>query len=722
MNYNRKQFSDALRKAGLKKGDTVFTHSNIGYFGVPEEGSSPDIIFNTILGAFFDVIGPKGTLAAPVFTLSFCKQQAFDPDNSVSFCGAFSERLRKHPGALRSLDPLFSVAALGARAKQLTENVSQECFGRDSFWDRFLKAGGVFCNMNLDAGSTFAHYVEKCLNVPYRYDKLFPGRIVKNGREEKSAAVFFCQDMSNPDTVAAFEKFDALARKKGKVRSAPIGRGAVTAIKAKDTYDLIAVALKKDPWLLTEAGKTGKKPSLLNDDPNSPSLIKLSPSSGMVEIIDKIWKLSRELVSDGYDAALYGIAKAVDMKIHRYPTGTKCWTWIIPEKWTCKEAYLETLGGKRLFDHSENPLHCTSYSLPFEGIVDREELFKHLYTHDQIPEAVPYIFKPYERIWGLACSKKLKETLKDEKYKAVVRTSYSYGELKVGEVIVKGRSKDTFVLCAHLCHTHMTNDDLAGVAVGVEVMRRLKKRPGLHYTYRLLLVPETIGSVAWLSANENIIPSIKGGIFLEMLGRNAPHALQLSFKGGTRVDKCAQAALRAENPANWTGAFRTVIQNDENQFNAPSVRIPMLSLSRVDRPESKTWPYPEYHSDLDNMSNVIPSKLEESCALVLNMVEELERGFVDSEENLYVVNNYTGELFCSRYGVHIDFYANPNGNRRLFEVIYLIDGTQTVADIARLCKLSITELMDVLNNLEGKGLVRFSKTPVTKVFSKRRIS
>ena len=55
--------------------------------------------------------------------------------------------------------------------------------------------------------------------------------------------------------------------------------------------------------------------------------------------------------------------------------GTHCWTWIIPEKWTCHEACLETLEGKKLISYDDHPLHVVYYSLPFEGVVSREELF-----------------------------------------------------------------------------------------------------------------------------------------------------------------------------------------------------------------------------------------------------------------------------------------------------------------------------------------------------------
>ncbi len=65
------------------------------------------------------------------------------------------------------------------------------------------------------------------------------------------------------------------------------------------------------------------------------------------------------------------------------------------------------------------------------------------------------------------------------------------------------------------------------------------------------------------------------------------------------MDQCFGLALRTHDPTGWTGAFRELIGNDERQFNAPGVRVPMLSLSRVRRPDDPAWPYPEYHSSAD---------------------------------------------------------------------------------------------------------------------------
>jgi aminopeptidase-like protein len=400
--------------------------------------------------------------------------------------------------------------------------------------------------------------------------------------------------------------------------------------------------------------------------------------------------------------------------VHEYPTGQECFTWLVPEKWTCHEAWLETLDGRRLFSDADHPLHVVSYSLPFDGVVSRDELMRHLYVHPRLPDATPFVFKYYDRDWGLCCSQRLRESLHDARYRVRIRTSFSFGTLKVGEIVVPGRTDETIVLATHLCHPGMANDDLTGVAVGMGVMRELLREarearargtpPPRRYTYRLLIVPETIGSLAYLSDHQELIPRMKGGLFLEMLGLDNPPALQRSFAGDTDVDACFVSALRQYAPTGWTAPYRALLGNDERQFNAPGVRVPMLSLMRVLPTDAPDYPYREYHSSDDTPAIVSPARLAESRDLVLRMIDAVENSRVP-------INRFAGEICCSRHGLHIDWYSDPNGHRAMFAILDLLDGTRSIAQIAHATGQSVDVVARVLDRLEVRGLIRYEGEP-----------
>jgi aminopeptidase-like protein len=207
--------------------------------------------------------------------------------------------------------------------------------------------------------------------------------------------------------------------------------------------------------------------------------------------------------------------------------------------------------------------------------------------------------------------------------------------------------------------------------------------------------------VAYLSHNEQLIPEMIGGLFLEMLGLNQPHALQLSFTADTEIDRCLTRVLQEHDPRGWTGAFRTVVGNDERQFNAPGVRVPMLSLSRVQKSEPGKHPYyPQYHSSHDTPELASPDRLADSRDLVLKMIDAVEG-------NAIPVNRFKGEIFCSRYGLNVDVYTDREGNRALFDMLFLIDGTRSEAEIARMCNLPVASVRRLLEELRRLNLVEF---------------
>jgi aminopeptidase-like protein/aminoglycoside N3'-acetyltransferase len=708
--YTPEELVAGLRDVGLQPGDVVFLHVCADNLGSLQGSDSPESRCEALLAALIDVVGQHGTLLVPTYTFSFCKREQFDLQATPTEGGPWStlveflEYFRRLPGTVRSADPIHSVAGRGPRAKELLADVAPTCFGRDSVFDRLHRINGKICMLGVGLyEASFQHHVEEMCGVPFRYKKLFTGHISDRGVERKTGWVYnvrLLSDNSTPDECRLEQK----ARLNGVCRAARVGRGELLAVEALPYYDLIAAELARDPWFTArgpasdpvalEAARVGARPPI----------VTVRPNATMPEMVQALWRLPRNIVSEGYDSALGALAEQLPMRIHEYRSGMEAWTWLVPEKWTCHEAYLETLDGRRLFSYAEHPLHVVSYSLPFEGVVSRDTLLKHLHVHHRLADAVPFVFKYYERDWGLCCSRELRDSLTDEEYRVVIRADFSFGTLKVGEVVAPGASEETIVLCAHLCHPAQVNDDLTGVVVGVDVMRALLERPSLRYNYRFLVVPETIGSVAYLSQNESLIPKMRGGLFLEMLGRDYPHSLQLSFDGNTEVDQCFTLALRAHDASAWTGAFGTVIGNDERQFNAPGVRVPMLSLSRVLPASSPDWAYPGYHSSHDTPDRISYDRLAESRDLVLRMIDTLE-------QNVVPVNLVAGEIFCSRYGLFVDFWKDAQGNRALFDVLPCIDGTRSIAQIAEQRGLAFETVRRIVAELAERGLVSLRNGP-----------
>ena len=171
---------------------------------------------------------------------------------------------------------------------------------------------------------------------------------------------------------------------------------------------------------------------------NSNDLSNIAVSS--LENLSRIAELPRHLISDGYDEALSIIEeiardKGLEYVCHSFPTGYDCGTWIIPEKWILKRALLKDKHDKIILDSDKDPLCCISYSLPFKGKVSRDELISHLHTSAHCPEAMPFVFKYYNRDWGLCSQEEIKNSLNDDFYYVSIDLKNLFQCLKQSNVL-----------------------------------------------------------------------------------------------------------------------------------------------------------------------------------------------------------------------------------------------------------------------------------------------
>ena len=249
--YSKEDIIQALRKSGIRNGENIFVHSNIGFFGKLLGDDNGENYWKIYKEAFFNVLGTEGTLIVPTFTYSFCWNKIFDKEKTPSTVGIFSEFVRNDPQSFRSDDANFSVAAIGASAEYFTKDTPEHSFGQNSFWERLLNANGIMCGFNVGIMyTTFIHYVEKLLIVPYRYDKKFLGKSMVNGKLEDMTFIHFVRDLENLDTNVDLTKLSKKAKDLGLIKESNLGKGQISCISAKDTLTIIKSELKNDPNFL----------------------------------------------------------------------------------------------------------------------------------------------------------------------------------------------------------------------------------------------------------------------------------------------------------------------------------------------------------------------------------------------------------------------------------------------------------------------------------------
>ena len=355
------------------------------------------------------------------------------------------------------------------------------------------------------------------------------------------------------------------------------------------------------------------------------------------QIIQDLAPLARHFASPDYDQSIEYLQDILPFKVHKFGPQDQHNGWVIPPKYSVKKALI-IKDGQVIYDGTRHALGVVCHSLPFKGKVDLDTLKQHLWFDHRFEDAIPYHFRysyrPWDRDWGFCVPKTLYDSLEEGVYEIDLEIEEGELELKVLDFHIQGRCDLEFVFVAHLDHPGMANDDLAGCAVGVELFKAVSSR-NTKFSYRLLLVQEIIGSQYYLNKFE------RGheGLFLEMLGVDAPLSVQQSLKGGSMMEAALMAAFQDAELENKFVGFRELAGNDEIVFE--TYGTPMPSLVRC--------PYPEYHCEHDNIAIIKKDKLNESLDILFRVINRLEK-------ETYIEKKFTGLLCLSNpdYDLYID--------------------------------------------------------------------
>lgn len=444
----------------------------------------------------------------------------------------------------------------------------------------------------------------------------------------------------------------------------------------------------------------------------------LAVEMNMIEIITELSKLRMGPNCSGLDECTKILQQILPFQVYEFKGGAEVNGWVCPMKWEAPEAKIKNSKGEVIYDGNSHPLGVIGYSQPFKGSIKGSELKKHLFFSAGYDDALIYhcdlFYKPFRKEWGFSVTKKFFNSIDEsETYQIDLQTTFEEGSMKVSEYVLKGESEDSIVLNAHNCHAFCCNDDLAGVAVAIEVMRRLAALPSRRFTYRLIIAPEHFGSIFYLnSLSDSQVKRLKWGIFLEMLGTTGPLGLQRSFTGISLIDRAFLNVLKYSK-AEWkTDYFRKIVGNDETCWEAAGYEVPFVSLSR--------FPYPEYHTSHDNPSLMNKSKLEEAVQIVMDAFFVLENDSVMNRKFKGLV-----ALSHPRYNLYKPFWDPSEPDRRTIDDSsrnwnHLMDclpryfnNDTRLLEIAERHGFAFKTIFEYVKEFETKGLVSLSPAPAS---------
>jgi len=407
-----------------------------------------------------------------------------------------------------------------------------------------------------------------------------------------------------------------------------------------------------------------------------------------------LYPICRSITGDGVRQTLAAVQKRIPLKISEIPTGTTVFDWTVPKEWNIRDAYIKDVRGKRIVDFQQNNLHVLNYSVPVRTKISLGELRPHLFSIPEHPEWVPYRTSYYRENWGFCLSHNQLTSLEDGEYEVCIDSTLADGRLTYGECFLPGQLSDEVLISCHVCHPSLANDNLSGLTVATALSNLLSGEE-LHYSYRFLFIPGTIGAITWLARNRERAARIRHGLVLTGIGNESAFHYKKSRRGNVEIDHAVAHVLKHEVGSHEVLEF-SPYGYDERQYCSPGFNLPVGFLMR------SVWgTFPEYHTSADNLQFINPSRLAESlhvCATVVDILENNRR-----YRNL--------SPYCEPQLGKRNLYRSTGGeaiggdiNARLW-VLNLSDGEHSLLDIAERSGLPFSAISDAADVLREGGLL-----------------
>ena len=407
-----------------------------------------------------------------------------------------------------------------------------------------------------------------------------------------------------------------------------------------------------------------------------------------------LFPINRSLSGDGVRQTLRYIKNIIpELEVNEVPSGTKCFDWTIPQEWNCNDGYIIDPDGNKICDFKINNLHIVGYSTPIDSEIELEELIEHLYYLEEQPTAIPYITSYYSPRWGFCLSFNEFQKLKKGIYKVKINSELKDGNLTYGEIKLKGESEKEIFLSTYVCHPSMANNELSGPVVTTALVNFIKSLKGRKYSYRIVFIPETIGSITYISRNiDDMKKNIIAGFNVTTIGDDRSYSYIPTRYGNTLSDKVSKHVLQDIDYVEYSFLDRG---SDERQYCSPGVDLPIATICRT-----KYGVYPEYHTSLDDLTVISPSGLYGGYEKIKKAIELLEK-------NNYYKVNVLCEPQLGKRGLYPTISTKTSGDivRTMMDFIAYADGNNDLIDIANIIGVQAEELFDIADKMKTAKLI-----------------
>ena len=422
----------------------------------------------------------------------------------------------------------------------------------------------------------------------------------------------------------------------------------------------------------------------------------------LMNLLKKLYPICRSITGNGQLETLNIIRKEIPINILEYPTGEKCYDWMVPKEWNIHDGCISNISGEKIIDFKSNNLHIAGYSIPFKDRISLDELKKHLHYRSDLPDAIPYVTYYHKNDWAFCLTKNQYNSLNDNMYDVQINSTLTDGYLRIGEYYKQGLSNREIWLSTYTCHPSMCNDNLSGILAGVELIKYLETLKGPKYSYRVLFLPETIGPLVYLWNNKNIIKNIYGGYVLTHCADNNHLTYKRSIHENHPVDDMMMKALVDSGKQYQTQPY-VPFGSDERQYSSPRFKLAFGSLMRsshtpmdLSNPFEPEWK--EYHTSFDNLDFISENALQEVIDIYKKCIEY-------HEYNIKYRAKYYGEPWLSKHGLYVSPIEDLEKSKGIFYFQGFADGKNSLWDIHNISNVKIDILNKVADEFYSAGLV-----------------
>lgn len=247
----------------------------------------------------------------------------------------------------------------------------------------------------------------------------------------------------------------------------------------------------------------------------------------------------------------------------------------------------------------------------------------------------------------------------------------------------------------------MANNEISGIVVTTKLAQWLKKKKR-KFSYRFLFLPETIGSIAYLSKNfKKLQKNVVAGYVLTCIGDNRNYSMLESKQKNSLSDIVAKHILKQKKKVkiyDWS-----MRGSDERQYCSPGIDLPIASLMR-----SKYGEYKEYHTSLDQIGNVVTKEgLEGGYKFVKQVISCLE-------EQIFPKSKTLCEPFLTKkkmYPTLSKKYPIDKSLKKKLEYLSYCDGKKSTIEISNKLNIDEKNSKEILKFLKKKNLIKLNKFP-----------